>query len=158
MLQKSFISTARLKGLVGLLIGVAIAAGAIFALTHTLRHVNYDEVLAAVQRTDGHVIALALALVAAVISAHAFAGTDASTAVPLWFIAVLCVLAWRYGFVAAAIGSLLCAFVFAHYMFDPTGSWHVEDVAARKNLLWMVVGALAISYLLTPPSSERKGS
>ena len=64
VLPKPFLSTARLKGLAGVLIGVAIAAAAIFALTHTLRHVDTGEVLAAVQRTDTHVIALALALVA----------------------------------------------------------------------------------------------
>jgi hypothetical protein len=64
VLQKSFLSTARLKGVVGVVIGIAIAAAAIFALTHTLRHVDYGEVFAAVQRTDGHVIALALVLVA----------------------------------------------------------------------------------------------
>ena len=99
-----------------------------------------------------------LALAASLISVRIFAGTDARTAVPLWFILVLYVLAWRYGFAAGVIGSLLCAFVFAHFLFDPTGSWHVEDAAARKSLLWMVVGTTAISYLLTPQSSQRKGS
>lgn len=103
-------------------------------------------------------IGVTLALIASLISAQVFAGTEISTAVPVCFILVLYLLAWRYGFVAAVIGSLLCAFVFAHYLFDPTGSWHVEDAAARKSLLWMVVGAIAISYLLTPPTSQRKDS
>jgi hypothetical protein len=64
VLPKPLLSTARLKGLVGVFIGAAIAIAAIFALTHTLKHVDYGEVLAVVRRTDGHVIALALALVA----------------------------------------------------------------------------------------------
>ena len=101
---------------------------------------------------------IVLALAASLISVRIFAGTDARTAVPLWFILVLYVLAWRYGFAAGVIGSLLCAFVFAHFLFDPTRSWHVEDAAARKSLLWMVVGTTAISYLLTPPDSQQKGS
>lgn len=108
--------------------------------------------------TSRVLIGVILAVAASLLSAHVFAGTEASTAVPLWFILVLYLLAWRYGFAAAVIGSLLCAFVFAHFLFSPTGSWHVEDAAARKSLLWMVVGTIAISYLLTPPSSERKGS
>jgi K+-sensing histidine kinase KdpD len=103
-------------------------------------------------------IGVVLALAASLISAHIFAATNARTAVPLWFILVLYVLAWRYGFGAGVIGSLLCALVFAYFLFDPTGSWHVQDAAARKSLLWMVVGTTAISYLLTPPSFERKGS
>ena len=32
----------------GVVVGIAIAAIAIFALTHALRHVNYDEVFAIV--------------------------------------------------------------------------------------------------------------
>ena len=37
---------------------------AVFALTHAIKHIDYDEVLAVVERTPGHVIALALMLVA----------------------------------------------------------------------------------------------
>ena len=37
---------------------------AMFALTHAIKHVDYDEVFAVVERTPGHVIALALMLVA----------------------------------------------------------------------------------------------
>jgi len=63
VLPKPFFGTARLKGL-GVLIGVAIATAAIFALTHALKHVDHNEVLAVVRRTDAHIIALALVLVA----------------------------------------------------------------------------------------------
>ena len=50
----------------------------------------------------------------------------------------------------AVIGSLLCAFIFAHWLFEPTGSWRVEDFAARRSLLWMVVGTIVLSYLFAP--------
>jgi glycosyltransferase 2 family protein len=63
VLQKTPGSSARLRGL-GVVVSVAIAAIAIFALTHALKHVNYDEVFAVVRRTDSGLIALALMLVA----------------------------------------------------------------------------------------------
>ncbi|HEY5307748.1 MAG TPA: UPF0104 family protein, partial [Casimicrobiaceae bacterium] len=62
MPQKTSGSGSRLRGL-GVVVGIAIAAIAIFALTHALKHVNYDEVFAIVERTDTGVLALALMLV-----------------------------------------------------------------------------------------------
>ena len=61
-LQKTPGSHVRLKGL-GVVVSVVIAATAIFALTHALKNVNYDEVFAIVGRTDARRIALALMLV-----------------------------------------------------------------------------------------------
>lgn len=63
MLQKAPGSSARLRGL-GVVVGVAIAAMAIYALTHALKHVDYGEVIAIVGRTNPSLIALALLLVA----------------------------------------------------------------------------------------------
>jgi glycosyltransferase 2 family protein len=63
VLQKTPGSSARLRGL-GVVISVAIAAVAIFALTHALKNVDYDEVLGAVQRTNAGFVALALMFVA----------------------------------------------------------------------------------------------
>jgi K+-sensing histidine kinase KdpD len=103
-------------------------------------------------------VGVMLAVTASFVSAKAFAGSELGNALPLWFILVLFLLARRYGFAVGVIGSLLCAFVFAHFLFDPTGSWHVQDEAARRNLLWMIVGAITVSYLLTPSGSESKGS
>jgi glycosyltransferase 2 family protein len=61
--QKTTGGSARLKGL-GVVASVAIAAVAIFALTHALKNVDYDEVFAVVHRTNTGLIALALMLVA----------------------------------------------------------------------------------------------
>jgi uncharacterized membrane protein YbhN (UPF0104 family) len=63
VLQKTHRSSARLKGL-GVLVSIAIAGAAIFALTHALKKVDYDEVLAVVHRTNYGTLALALTLVA----------------------------------------------------------------------------------------------
>jgi uncharacterized membrane protein YbhN (UPF0104 family) len=54
----------RLKGL-GVVLGIVIAAVAIFALTHTLKNIDYNEVFAVVRRTHPGLIALAAMLVAA---------------------------------------------------------------------------------------------
>jgi glycosyltransferase 2 family protein len=64
VLQKTSGNTTRMKSVLGVILGAAIAASAIFALTHTLRHVNYNDVFETVARTDTHLIALALLLVA----------------------------------------------------------------------------------------------
>jgi uncharacterized membrane protein YbhN (UPF0104 family) len=62
-LQKTRGSSARLRGL-GVVISVVIAGLAIFALTHALNNVDYDEVFGAVRRTNAGTIVLALMLVA----------------------------------------------------------------------------------------------
>src|SRR5258707_4231600 len=63
VVQKTPGSGARLRSF-GVVVGVAIAATAVFALTHVLRNVDYNEVFAVVRRTNTGFIALALALVA----------------------------------------------------------------------------------------------
>ena len=62
-LQKPLFGNAKLKGL-GVVISLAIVAIAIFALTHVIKKVDYNEVLAVVSHTAPGVVALALALVA----------------------------------------------------------------------------------------------
>jgi uncharacterized membrane protein YbhN (UPF0104 family) len=56
---------ARLKGLGGVVVSVAIATGALLALRHALRNVDYDQVFSVIRETDVSVIALALMLVTA---------------------------------------------------------------------------------------------
>jgi uncharacterized membrane protein YbhN (UPF0104 family) len=63
VLQKRLVRRARLKGL-GAVVGLVIAGAAVFALMHALKNVDYNEVFAAVRRTDSRLIALALMFVA----------------------------------------------------------------------------------------------
>src|SRR5665213_1499542 len=61
-LPKTPFSSARLKGL-SIVVSIAIAAMAVFALTGILKHVNYDEIVAVIHSTSPGSIALALMLV-----------------------------------------------------------------------------------------------
>jgi glycosyltransferase 2 family protein len=63
VLQKTLPGRFRLKGL-GVVVSIAIAGIAIYALTHALKKVNFDEVLAIVERTSIGTLAVALTLVA----------------------------------------------------------------------------------------------
>ena len=62
VLQKTPGGSARLKGL-GVVVSLAIATAAIFALMHALKNVDYDQVFAVVRRTSPGVIAVSLMLV-----------------------------------------------------------------------------------------------
>jgi glycosyltransferase 2 family protein len=63
LLQNKLGGIARLKGVGGAVLSVAIGTGAIFALAHTLKHVDIHQVLAIIRETHFRVIALALLLV-----------------------------------------------------------------------------------------------
>jgi K+-sensing histidine kinase KdpD len=89
-------------------------------------------------------------------AAHLFAGTKVSTLLPVAFIAVLFLLARLCGMPAAVLASLLCTFIFARCMFAPAGDWHVENLAARQSLLWMVVGTIAMSLLFDRSEREKR--
>jgi uncharacterized membrane protein YbhN (UPF0104 family) len=64
-LQRKFGGSSRIKGLGGAALSIAIGTGAIFALTHALRHIDYEKVFEIVWDTEPSVIALALVMVTA---------------------------------------------------------------------------------------------
>lgn len=104
------------------------------------------------------VIAVLVATAAAYGLARLFAGHDVKVFLPLWFVAVLVVLALRYGIAVGVIGSMLSAAIFATTLFSPLGSLWVSDHAARQNLAWMVLAGVALSCLFAPSDSTRKKS
>jgi glycosyltransferase 2 family protein len=63
VLQKTPRSSARVRGL-GVIVGIFIAVMAVYALTHALKNVDYEQVFAVVRRTNPGLIVLALMLVA----------------------------------------------------------------------------------------------
>jgi K+-sensing histidine kinase KdpD len=77
---------------------------------------------------------------------------------PLAFVVVLVLLSRHFGVSVSLTGSLSAAIIFAIFLFPPLGSTRVENVHARMNLGWMVLCAVAVSYLLyprTPVDSDR---
>ena len=57
--------SARLKGLGGAILSIAIGTGAVFALTHALKNTDYEKVFAIIHGTEPSVLALALVMVTA---------------------------------------------------------------------------------------------
>jgi K+-sensing histidine kinase KdpD len=101
-------------------------------------------------------IGVLLSAAAAMAASLLFAAQPWRVFVPLAFVVVLVVIASRYGLTVAVIGSVLTAIIFAHFLFSPVGSMHVESNAARTNLAWMVLASIAVSFLLFP--SHRIGN
>lgn len=107
-------------------------------------------------RTLRTLTGLLLAVAAALITAGLFSHSHFSVFVPLGFVAVLLVLAARFGVMVSVLGSVLAALVFAQRLYAPMGSVRVEQLAARENLAWMILAAVALSYLLFPPQSRSR--
>lgn len=64
-LQKKVGASTRIKRLGGAALSIAIGAGAIFALTHALKHIDFEKVNAIIRHTEPRVVALALIMVTA---------------------------------------------------------------------------------------------
>lgn len=76
--------------------------------------------------------------------------------VPLAFVVIIMLLAARYGLFVSVFGSITAACIFAYYLFAPLGSFRVSSQAERSNLAWMMLGSIALSYLLLPASARNK--
>jgi K+-sensing histidine kinase KdpD len=76
---------------------------------------------------------------------------------PLAFVVVLVLLSRRFGVSVSLTGSLTAALIFALLLFPPLGSARVDNEHARMNLGWMILCAVAVSYLLYPKSPIDSG-
>lgn len=120
-----------------------------------------NEMLCRIPKKLRAVVGVVLASGAAYLLATWFAehaGHEAKVLVPLWFIAVLVALAIRYGLAVGVVGSLLSAAIFATTLFSPFGSLWISDLTARRNLAWMVLGGIVLSYLFAPSDSAHRKS
>ncbi|HWR36445.1 MAG TPA: hypothetical protein VN622_11305 [Clostridia bacterium] len=105
-----------------------------------------------ISKTARTVIGVLLSVIAALVASFAFADKPVRAFLPFVFVAVLVLLAARYGVAVSVIGSALTAIIFAHFLYSPLGSLHVDSAAARSNIAWMIMLAVSVSYLLFPPS------
>ena len=95
----------------------------------------------------------------AVLASYLFARSSWRGLLPLAFVAVVLLLAKRFGVTVSLTGSLAAAVVFALMLFAPLRSPRIDDDTARMSLGWMIVGSVALSYLLYPShavSSRRR--
>ncbi len=100
-----------------------------------------------------------LSAVFAVLASIVFARASWRGLLPLAFVAVVLLLAKRFGVTVSLTGSLAAAIVFAIMLFAPLRSPRIEDDTARMSLGWMIVGSVALSYLFYPShgvSSRRR--
>lgn len=108
------------------------------------------------QRPLNVVFGTALSALVAIAGSLFFARSSWRGLLPLMFVAVLVLLAGRFGVTVSLTGSLLAALIFSLMLFAPMGSTKIESASARASLGWMIIGSVAISYLLYP--SQRVGS
>ena len=97
------------------------------------------------------VIGTGLSALAALLLAGAFAGRPSRGLVPLLFVVVLLILAYRYGATVGLLGSAVAAVIFALCLFPPVGHLRIESESARANLGWMLLAGIAVPALLLPP-------
>ncbi len=69
--------------------------------------------------------------------------------VPLAFAVVIILLAARYGRSVALLGSVAAAAIFA-CLYHPVGSIRVDNHSEKSAIGWMLLGSIALSYLLLP--------
>jgi K+-sensing histidine kinase KdpD len=104
-------------------------------------------------------IGLAICTAAAITAARLFVNSEWRALVPWVFVIVLVSLAVIYGTAVGVLGSLISALIFAYWLYAPVGALQVGP-GARNSLAWMIVGGVALSYLLAPgfhdPNRPRK--
>ena len=94
----------------------------------------------------------ALSAILAVLASMLFARSTWRGLLPLAFVAIVLLLAKRFGVAVGLTGSVAAAVVFAVMLYAPLRSPRIEDDTARMSLGWMIVGSVALSYLLYPSS------
>jgi K+-sensing histidine kinase KdpD len=73
---------------------------------------------------------------------------------PFAFLILVLILGSHYGRLVGVLGSVLSAFIFAHALYEPVGSFFVEDHSARSALAWALLLGVSASYLLLPTGNE----
>jgi K+-sensing histidine kinase KdpD len=85
--------------------------------------------------------------VAASLSTALFYASSFKSALPFAFLAIIALIALRFGRVAGVVGTISASLVFASVLFEPRPSLAVEDPIAKAHLMWMVVIGMVLSEL-----------
>lgn len=97
--------------------------------------------------------ALACGIAAGVLSLL-FRSSTSRALVPLVCLVLIVLIAIRYGARAGILGSVLATLVFCVSLF-PVGALRVDDPAERANVVWMFLGGISLSYLLSSDDEDK---
>jgi Kef-type K+ transport system membrane component KefB len=100
------------------------------------------------RRVVGPSLGIIFSAVASLLAIVAFHERPSRVFVPAAFLVVIVPVARIWGRTAGVLGTATAGLAFAFLLFNPVGSWLVNDDAARTNLGWMILGGMALSYFL----------
>ena len=92
--------------------------------------------------------------IAAALLSWVFKSSASRALVPLVCLVFIVLVAIRYGARSGIIGSILATIVFCFALFPPVGAVRVDDVTERSNVVWMLLGGISLSYLLSSDDDE----
>src|SRR3954468_13521083 len=93
------------------------------------------------------IVGSAMCAASALAAALIFNRSSSNAFVPLLFLFVILLAAVRFGSVAGILGTITATLIFALFMFEPLLRLNIKSPVQKSNLIWMVVGGLAISEL-----------
>lgn len=94
--------------------------------------------------------------IAAALLSWFFKSSTSRALIPLVCLIFIVLVAIRYGARSGIIGSVLATIVFCFALFPPVGALRVEDQTERANVVWMLLGGISLSYLLSSDDEDDK--
>src|SRR5579864_5937757 len=85
-----------------------------------------------------------------------FSASTAKAILPIPFLLIIVLVAFRFGRGAGVLGTITAAFLFAWFLYEPAGL-AVGDPVAKSHLIWMMIIGIVISDLLTRFKTIRMG-
>ena len=154
--RRTFGRGGRLRGL-GIIISIAIAAAAIYALTHTLRHIDTDEVADVIRHTNVGLIALAAVLVAASYLSVTFYDllalrTIGRTDIPYRIAALASFTSYPIAHGIGAVSLVSPIIRYRIYSYNKLGAFDVANICFLTGLTFWLgnLTALGIGLLFAP--------
>jgi K+-sensing histidine kinase KdpD len=81
-------------------------------------------------------------------------GKPGKSTLPIWFLAAVMLIIFRFGSLAGVLGTIASGIIFAVYLFEPLGQLAVHNEVQKNNLIWMVLVGLALSIFGCPPEKK----
>jgi K+-sensing histidine kinase KdpD len=76
-----------------------------------------------------------------------FSASSIKSFLPIPFLLIIALVAFRFGRAAGALGTVAAALLFAGFLFEPSGL-AVGDPVAKRHLIWMLIIGIVFSDLL----------